>query len=76
MECIDIGPTMEWMAQAFSQGRPPAGIMDALRKGGPGVAGATHAARKPDRPGRSGTIGRNSPCPCGSGKKYKRCCGA
>ncbi len=21
------------------------------------------------------TIGRNSPCPCGSGKKYKNCCG-
>lgn len=21
------------------------------------------------------TIGRNDPCPCGSGKKYKRCCG-
>ncbi|MCD6390129.1 MAG: SEC-C domain-containing protein, partial [Desulfobulbaceae bacterium] len=20
-------------------------------------------------------IGRNAPCPCGSGKKYKRCCG-
>ena len=20
--------------------------------------------------------GRNEPCPCGSGKKYKRCCGA
>jgi uncharacterized protein YecA (UPF0149 family) len=20
-------------------------------------------------------IGRNDPCPCGSGKKYKRCCG-
>ena len=19
-------------------------------------------------------IGRNDPCPCGSGKKYKRCC--
>ncbi|HWW64228.1 MAG TPA: SEC-C metal-binding domain-containing protein, partial [Sphingomonadaceae bacterium] len=19
--------------------------------------------------------GRNQPCPCGSGKKYKRCCG-
>jgi len=19
-------------------------------------------------------IGRNAPCPCGSGKKYKRCC--
>jgi hypothetical protein len=21
-------------------------------------------------------IGRNDPCPCGSGKKFKRCCGA
>ena len=20
-------------------------------------------------------VGRNDPCPCGSGKKYKRCCG-
>ncbi|MCH7712385.1 MAG: preprotein translocase subunit SecA [Chloroflexi bacterium] len=24
----------------------------------------------------AGKIGRNAPCPCGSGKKYKRCCGA
>lgn len=24
------------------------------------------------RPGKG--IGRNSPCPCGSGKKYKACC--
>jgi preprotein translocase subunit SecA len=22
-----------------------------------------------------GKIGRNDPCPCGSGKKYKKCCG-
>ncbi|MBN2570249.1 MAG: SEC-C domain-containing protein, partial [Deltaproteobacteria bacterium] len=21
-------------------------------------------------------IGRNDPCPCGSGLKYKKCCGA
>jgi uncharacterized protein YecA (UPF0149 family) len=20
-------------------------------------------------------VGRNDPCPCGSGKKYKKCCG-
>jgi len=20
-------------------------------------------------------VGRNDPCPCGSGKKYKNCCG-
>ncbi len=22
----------------------------------------------------TGKIGRNEPCPCGSGKKYKKCC--
>ncbi|HLS06819.1 MAG TPA: SEC-C metal-binding domain-containing protein, partial [Bacillota bacterium] len=24
---------------------------------------------------RKNTVGRNDPCPCGSGRKYKRCCG-
>jgi uncharacterized protein YecA (UPF0149 family) len=23
----------------------------------------------------SNKVGRNDPCPCGSGKKYKKCCG-
>lgn len=27
-------------------------------------------------PARSGKIGRNQPCPCGSGRKHKKCCGA
>ena len=32
------------------------------------------ARRKPvEREGEK--VGRNEPCPCGSGKKYKRCCG-
>ena len=26
-------------------------------------------------PKRTSKIGRNDPCPCGSGKKYKQCCG-
>ena len=27
-------------------------------------------------PVRTGVkVGRNDPCPCGSGKKYKNCCG-
>ena len=26
-------------------------------------------------PKRVNKIGRNDPCPCGSGKKYKQCCG-
>jgi hypothetical protein len=42
--------------------------------------------RQPDRPihpglgrgsgtpARSRKVGRNEPCPCGSGRKYKRCC--
>ncbi len=25
---------------------------------------------------RGEKVGRNDPCPCGSGKKYKKCCGA
>lgn len=24
----------------------------------------------------SASVDRNGPCPCGSGKKYKKCCGA
>jgi preprotein translocase subunit SecA len=30
---------------------------------------------KPPPAKRAAKIGRNQPCPCGSGKKYKRCCG-
>ena len=33
-------------------------------------AGANHTFRR-DKP----KVGRNDPCPCGSGKKYKNCCG-
>ncbi|MBK8015709.1 MAG: UPF0149 family protein [Betaproteobacteria bacterium] len=33
--------------------------------------------RKPDTVKRDAPkVGRNDPCPCGSGKKYKACCGA
>lgn len=28
------------------------------------------------QPVKSAKVGRNDPCPCGSGKKYKKCCGA
>ena len=28
------------------------------------------------QPVASSKVGRNDPCPCGSGKKYKKCCGA
>ncbi len=35
-----------------------------------------NAALLPGRPGRRvPKVGRNAPCPCGSGRKYKKCCG-
>jgi len=32
-------------------------------------------AGEPAKPAQSAKVGRNDPCPCGSGKKYKKCCG-
>ncbi len=38
--------------------------------------GEGEAAERPrQEPVRRQKIGRNAPCPCGSGKKYKKCCG-
>ena len=36
-------------------------------------AAENQAKAKPVRTGPK--VGRNDPCPCGSGKKYKQCCG-
>jgi preprotein translocase subunit SecA len=37
---------------------------------------AAAAAAEKARPVRTGPkVGRNDPCPCGSGKKFKHCCG-
>jgi preprotein translocase subunit SecA len=33
------------------------------------------ASSRQKKPGKKKKIGRNDPCPCGSGKKYKKCCG-
>ncbi len=38
------------------------------------AAGGEAAAAKP-RTRSAEKVGRNAPCPCGSGKKYKKCCG-
>jgi hypothetical protein len=46
----------------------------------PAAIGAELAARSVGRdsdvPSSRGRVGRNEPCPCGSGKKYKQCHGA
>jgi preprotein translocase subunit SecA len=36
------------------------------------LKGSASGVRRPVRAGEK--IGRNAPCPCGSGKKYKNCC--
>ncbi|OQX63747.1 MAG: preprotein translocase subunit SecA [Desulfococcus sp. 4484_241] len=38
--------------------------------------GSDDEARKEPVRRKNEKIGRNDPCPCGSGKKYKKCCGA
>ncbi len=47
---------------------------------GDAVDGGRPEPGEPDRPvapivNKRPKIGRNDPCPCGSGKKYKKCCG-
>ena len=40
------------------------------------VGGDTSDKKRPVRKTAAQKIGRNDPCPCGSGKKYKKCCGS
>lgn len=44
-----------------------------LSYSGGGETGSENQARKPVR--AAPRVGRNDACPCGSGKKYKKCCG-
>ncbi|MCC6681479.1 MAG: anaerobic sulfatase-maturation protein [Phycisphaeraceae bacterium] len=55
-----IDPYMKTMAQLLQAGRAPSQIMGMLAR---------------PNPGDEAKVGRNDPCPCGSGRKYKKCCG-
>jgi len=55
-----IDPCMQTMANLLRHQQPAALIMEMLAR-------EENPAQK---------VGRNDPCPCGSGKKYKKCCGA
>jgi len=61
-----VGPHMEFMAGELRAGRPAGGIMRRLR------AEKEHAREAASVAG--GSVQRNAPCPCGSGKKFKQCC--
>ena len=60
---LHADPYMRMMAAELSRGRPAANVMQWVRQQD---AARQMAAR---------SVGRNDPCPCGSGKKFKRCCG-
>ena len=47
----------------------------ATQEGKAAQAARAGGAQQPRRVKASEKIGRNDPCPCGSGKKYKQCCG-
>jgi preprotein translocase subunit SecA len=44
--------------------------------GAPSAVKVPERERKQETVRKGVTVGRNDPCPCGSGKKYKKCCGA
>ena len=54
------------------RGRDGAGARAELAGNGNGSASAE---RNPNNPASWGKVGRNEPCPCGSGKKFKHCHG-
>jgi preprotein translocase subunit SecA len=80
---VDVAPAAPVLAPAPQLATP----RDALPKGlvapprpanltysAPSVDGGSHVERT-DEPATA-KVGRNDPCPCGSGKKYKQCHGA
>lgn len=60
-----IDPYMTAMGRLLQEGRPASDVMEMVR---------AHDAEQRKRAALA-TAGRNDPCPCGSGRKYKKCCG-
>ena len=60
--------SMDDMEEAFQ--RRKRRELEQARMAGAGEAGTVQQVVRGDK------VGRNDPCPCGSGKKYKKCCGA
>jgi preprotein translocase subunit SecA len=60
--------SMDDMEEAFQ--RRKRRELEQARMAGAGDMGTVQQVVRGDK------VGRNDPCPCGSGKKYKKCCGA
>jgi preprotein translocase subunit SecA len=63
-------PALERPPAPAPAGAAPGSVLE-RRPGAPG-----RAAPPRRMPGKAGKVGRNDPCPCGSGRKYKKCHGA
>jgi uncharacterized protein YecA (UPF0149 family) len=50
-------------------------MSEAGRRANAAEALQRNAARNIMQSSSGPAVGRNDPCPCGSGKKYKKCCG-
>ncbi len=63
--------------QPAAEPRPGQGGFSLRHQAAPeAVAGAAEEeAKEPVRYVNGVKVGRNDPCPCGSGKKFKKCCG-
>ncbi len=74
--------TEESVARAAEKGgrqyRPTSAMhaeSSAFDAGAPAESRGEHGRRQGTVKRESPKVGRNDPCPCGSGKKYKKCCG-
>ena len=66
-------------ASARAQGARPPGMQRMPQPVGappPGMDLPEQPKPQPIRQRPNANVGRNDPCPCGSGRKYKKCCGA
>jgi uncharacterized protein len=68
-------PLMRFMAEELRHRRPPANVMRFLAEAGAARGAAGRAAGGASRAAAGREPSRNAPCPCGSGRKIKHCCG-
>jgi len=65
-----VDPYMRMIVDEIKQGRQAANVMHRLNAGRRAKKKQAPTTPRPT----GGPPGRNDPCPCGSGKKYKKCC--
>lgn len=61
-----------WSIDAATHASGPS--MESFRQQQEGMSNQQTAVKKEPIRNRAQRVGRNDPCPCGSGKKYKNCC--